>query len=576
MSDSVRLRIAHADGMSAEIPLAPEAQEWIIGRSAECAVVLRSQRVSRRHARLVRVNGVFFIEDLCSTAGLTIDGVRVERMSALEPGMDVRLADCALELCEGAPSASQDAPPPPPAFQEPLKPAPEVGCTPRAESGLPPEAANLFHDICTFYDARTVQLLAEFRHDIVERLNLKEGVGRSDGAMRQKLTEGIWQALTEQGHRLPASLSKERFAQALMDELIDYGPIMPLLRRDDISEVMVNGPDCIFVEIRGKMYETGIRFCDEEQLLAVIRRIVEPIGRHVDEASPMVDARLPDGSRVNAVIRPLSLGGAALTIRKFRKDKLTVDDLVNFGSMTPAMGEFLREAVRTRQNIVVSGGTGSGKTTLLNVLSRFIPEGERVITIEDSAELQLQHRNLVRMEARPANVEGTGRVTIRDLVVNTLRMRPDRIIVGECRGAEALDMLQAMNTGHDGSLTTLHANSPREALTRLENMVLMAGFELPVSVIRQQIASAVQLIVQQTRLPDGSRKVVAISEVTGCEGDLIMLQDIFSFVRTGVDERRRVLGYHTGNGIIPDFVRRLDEVGDLRMPRGIFNPTAES
>lgn len=573
MRDSILLKIVHADGVCSEITLAPEAQEWIIGRSAECAVVLRSQRVSRRHARLVRVNGVFFIEDCGSTAGLYFDGARLTQMTALEPGIQVRLADCMIELCEAATKGQvpPSCPPPAESVLQNSVPTPEKS----PSTGLPEEVAKLFREICDFYDARTVQLLAEFRHDIVERLNLKESVGRSDDAMRQKLTEGIWQALTEQGHRLPFSLSKDRFAQALMDELIDYGPIMPLLRRDDISEVMVNGPDRIFVEIRGKMYETGIRFCDEEQLLAVIRRIVEPIGRHVDEASPMVDARLPDGSRVNAVIRPLSLGGAALTIRKFRKDKLTVDDLVAFGSMTPAMGEFLREAVRTRQNIVVSGGTGSGKTTLLNVLSRFIPEDERVITIEDSAELQLQHRNLVRMEARPANVEGTGRVTIRDLVVNTLRMRPDRIIVGECRGAEALDMLQAMNTGHDGSLTTLHANSPREALTRLENMVLMAGFELPVSVIRQQIASAVQLIVQQTRLPDGSRKVVAISEVTGCEGDLIMLQDIFSFVRTGLDERRRVLGYHTGNGIIPDFVRRLDEVGDLRMPRGIFNPTAE-
>ena len=573
MRDSILLKIVHADGVCSEITLAPEAQEWIIGRSAECAVVLRSQRVSRRHARLVRVNGVFFIEDCGSTAGLYFDGARLTQMTALEPGIQVRLADCMIELCEAATKGQVPPSCPPPAESVLQNSVPTPEESPSTE--LPEEVAELFREICDFYDARTVQLLAEFRHDIVERLNLKESVGRSDDAMRQKLTEGIWQALTEQGHRLPFSLSKDRFAQALMDELIDYGPIMPLLRRDDISEVMVNGPDRIFVEIRGKMYETGIRFCDEEQLLAVIRRIVEPIGRHVDEASPMVDARLPDGSRVNAVIRPLSLGGAALTIRKFRKDKLTVDDLVAFGSMTPAMGEFLREAVRTRQNIVVSGGTGSGKTTLLNVLSRFIPEDERVITIEDSAELQLQHRNLVRMEARPANVEGTGRVTIRDLVVNTLRMRPDRIIVGECRGAEALDMLQAMNTGHDGSLTTLHANSPREALTRLENMVLMAGFELPVSVIRQQIASAVQLIVQQTRLPDGSRKVVAISEVTGCEGDLIMLQDIFSFVRTGLDERRRVLGYHTGNGIIPDFVRRLDEVGDLRMPRGIFNPTAE-
>ena len=313
---------------------------------------------------------------------------------------------------------------------------------------------------------------------------------------------------------------------------------------------------------------------DEGHLIQVIKRIVEPIGRHVDDASPMVDARLPDGSRVNAIIPPLALDGASLTIRKFAEKKLTTDDLISFGSMTKDMALFLEEAVKQRQNILVSGGTGSGKTTLLNILSQFIPEGERLVTIEDSAELKLSHRNIVRLEARPANVEGKGRVAIRDLVVNSLRMRPDRIIVGECRGAEALDMLQAMNTGHDGSLTTAHANSPRDALARLENMVMMAGYELPSSAIREQVSSAIDLIVQQSRLADGSRKIVRIVEVTGREGDVIQMQDIFVFNQTGYDSDGRVQGYYSATGNIPYFIDELRQRGVLELDMDVFVPKA--
>jgi pilus assembly protein CpaF len=315
-----------------------------------------------------------------------------------------------------------------------------------------------------------------------------------------------------------------------------------------------------------------VRFFNDRHLQQIIHRIVDPLGRHIDEACPLADARLPDGSRVNAVIPPLALDGSSLTIRKFSDKKLQTSDLIGFGSMTEEMALFLEEAVRSRQNIIVSGGTGSGKTTLLNVLSEFIPEGERVITVEDSAELKLSHKNLVRLEARPANIEGKGRVSIRDLVINTLRMRPDRIIVGECRGAEALDMLQAMNTGHDGSLTTCHANSPRDALSRLENMVMMAGYELPSSAIRDQVSSAVDLIVQQNRLVDGSRKIVAITEVTGREGDVITMQDIFVFKQEGIDERGRVVGKHTATGNIPYFVEKLREAGGLRLDMGVFVP----
>ena len=335
---------------------------------------------------------------------------------------------------------------------------------------------------------------------------------------------------------------------------------------------MVNGPNVVFVESGGKLFDSGVRFFNEQHLLSIIQRIVEPLGRHVDDASPMVDARLPDGSRVNAIIPPLALHGASVTVRKFADKKLTTDDLIAFGSMTKEMAVFLEEAVKARKNILVAGGTGSGKTTLLNVLSQFIPVGERVITVEDSAELKLTHPNLVNLEARPANIEGKGRITIRDLVINTLRMRPDRIIVGECRGAEALDMLQAMNTGHDGSLTTAHANNPRDALTRLENMVMMAGFELPSSAIREQIASALDLIVQQTRMVDGSRKVVKITEITGREGSQILMQDIFTFEQTGLDEKGRVQGYHTATGNIPQFIDEMRRSGRLNLDMSVFVP----
>ena len=388
---------------------------------------------------------------------------------------------------------------------------------------------------------------------------------------RKNLDRALNKVLRELWHELPRNIPAEVFKEALVDELINYGPISSLLRAPDIDEVMVNGPNLIFVEKRGKLYETGIRFFNERHLISIIQRIVEPLGRHVDEASPMVDARLPDGSRVNAIIPPLALDGASVTIRKFASKKLTTEDLVNFGSMTQNIADFMAEAVKARQNIVISGGTGSGKTTLLNVLSQFIPLEERLVTIEDSAELKLSHRNLVRLESRPANIEGRGRIAIRDLLVNSLRMRPDRIIIGECRAGEALDMLQAMNTGHDGSLTTVHANSPRDALSRLENMVLMAGYELPVSAIREQVSSAINLIIQQNRLIDGTRKITQISEVVGREGNVITMQDIFVFQQEGLDSEGKVTGYFTATGNIPHFVEMLRQRGRLSLDMSMFS-----
>jgi len=342
-----------------------------------------------------------------------------------------------------------------------------------------------------------------------------------------------------------------------------------LLADDDISEIMVNGPKQIYIEKQGKLVKSDVVFNNDEHVLRIIDRIVAPLGRRIDESSPMVDARLPDGSRVNAVIRPLSLVGPVITIRKFRKESLTVSDLVRFGSLTEDMGEFLSACVRARLNIVVSGGTGSGKTTTLNVLSSFIPEDERIITVENAAELQLRQDHVITLESRPPNVEGRGEVSIRDLVINCLRMRPERIVVGECRGGETLDMLQAMNTGHDGSMTTIHANSPRDGISRIETMCLMSGMDLPSRAIREQVASAIEVIVQQSRLKDGSRKITAITEVQGMEGDVVVLQDVFTFEQTGIDERGKIVGTLRPTGVRPKFVEKFEAL-NIYLPPNIF------
>jgi pilus assembly protein CpaF len=374
----------------------------------------------------------------------------------------------------------------------------------------------------------------------------------------------IDQKLADIFGRLPTNLPDSiriQVTKEVINEVLGFGPIQPLLDDPDVSEIMVNGPKSIYVEKNGQLTKTGVTFENNDQVLRVIDRIILPLGRRIDAETPTVDARLPDGSRVNAVIPPVAIDGASITIRKFRKDKLSVQQLIEFGSLTQSMAEFLRACVLSRLNIVVSGGTGSGKTTLLNVLSSMIPETERIITIEDAAELQLQQDHVLRLETRPANLEGKGMVTIRDLVRNALRMRPDRIIVGECRGGETFDMLQAMNTGHDGSLTTLHANTSRDALSRLETMVMMAGLDLPIKVIRQQVSSAVDLIIQQTRLQGGERKIVAITEVAGMEGDTIVLTDIFRFEQTGISPAGKVIGQVKPTGIRPLFGPRLEAAG---------------
>ena len=361
---------------------------------------------------------------------------------------------------------------------------------------------------------------------------------------------------------------RQRLFEAIVDDILGFGPIEPLLDDESVSEIMVNGPRMIFAERKGQLSRTNITFDSDEHVLRVIDRIVSPLGRRVDESSPLVDARLPDGSRVNVVIRPIALCGPTITIRKFSKSPLTVNDLIRFGSMTQEIAEFLRACVIGRLNAVVAGGTGSGKTTLLNVLSSFIPNDERIITVENAAELQLQQEHVVPLESRPANIEGKGEITIQHLVINCLRMRPERIIVGECRGGEALDMLQAMNTGHDGSLTTLHANTPRDSVSRLEVMCLMAGMDLPVRAIREQIASAIDVICQQQRLRDGSRRILFITEVQGMEGEMITMSDIFEFEQTGY-EGGKIIGRIRPTGIRPKFYERIEDAG-IHLPPSIF------
>jgi pilus assembly protein CpaF len=377
---------------------------------------------------------------------------------------------------------------------------------------------------------------------------------------QQAIAELLQQTYQTTRLQLPPTIRDQLFHD-VMNELTGFGPLQPLLDDDDITEVMVNGPKKVYIERKGKLTKTNVTFDDDNHVLRVIDRIISPLGRRIDSDSPTVDARLPDGSRVNAVIPPVAIDGPSITIRKFAKGRLSVDQLIEKGSITKNMADFIRACVIARLNIIISGGTGSGKTTLLNVLSGFIPEDERIVTIEDAAELKLQQDHVLRMETKPADLEGQHSVTIRDLVRNSLRMRPDRIVVGEVRGGEALDMLQAMNTGHDGSLTTLHANSPRDAISRLETLVLMAGMDLPIKVVRQQIASAVDLIVQQSRLRDGSRKVIAITEVSGMEGDMVVMSDIFKFEQTAISPDGQILGELKPTGIRPMFGNRLEAAG---------------
>jgi len=409
-------------------------------------------------------------------------------------------------------------------------------------------------------------LKSRIQNKLMSELDPGMDISRKE-EVRRTISELFNNILAEE-NMLLSKTERERLFESIVADILGLGPLELLLSDDSISEVMVNGPKNIFVERGGQLTHSGVTFESDDHVLRVIDRIVAPLGRRVDESSPLVDARLQDGSRVNIVIRPVALCGPTITIRKFSKSPLGVKDLIRFGSMTPEIAQFLQACVISALNMAVSGGTGSGKTTLLNVLSSFIPGDERIITVENAAELQLQQEHVVPLESRPANIEGKGEISIQDLVVNCLRMRPERIVVGECRGGEALDMLQAMNTGHDGSLTTLHANSPRDAIARLEVMCLMAGMDLPVRAIREQIASAIDVIVQQQRLRDGSRRILFITELQGMEGEMITMSDIFEFEITG-NEKGKIIGRIRPTGLRPKFIDRIEDAG-INLPPAVF------
>ena len=440
-------------------------------------------------------------------------------------------------------------------------PRPEpTAAAPEASPSEPPRTGGLHAAMSPPPADDYAELKQRAHREVIDLLNRESGQKKkSDAANGDYIRATIASVLNLHGAELPRA-ERNRIESELFSDIVGLGPLDPLLADNDITEIMVNGPSRVYVEIKGMIRETNVKFRDDEHVMSVINRIVTSIGRRIDESSPMVDARLEDGSRVNAIIPPCALSGPTITIRKFSKKPLTMDSLIRFGSLSPQMSAFLEACVKARLNIVVSGGTGSGKTTLLGALSGFIPENERIVTIEDAAELQLNQTHVVTLESKPANVEGNGAVTIRDLVRNALRMRPDRIVVGEVRSGETLDMLQAMNTGHDGSLTTAHANSPRDLMSRLETMVLMSGLEMPVKAIREQIASALDVVVHQARLRDGSRKIISISEVVGMEGDTITLQDIFTYRPTGFGPDGSK-GAHLSTGIRPNFLQKMEDSG---------------
>lgn len=403
---------------------------------------------------------------------------------------------------------------------------------------------------------------------LVDKLDLSR-VGEMAGDQLRREIRLVVEHLCDSEETLLNRTERERLIEEVLDETFGLGPLEAILKDTSISDILINGPKNIYVERRGKMEKTAVEFRDNQHLLQIIDRIVSKVGRRCDEVSPMVDARLSDGSRVNAIIPPLALDGAAVSIRRFGSNPLKLENLLNFKAFTPEMVMLLEGAIKARLNMVIAGGTGSGKTTLLNTLSSFIPTHERVLTIEDAAELQLQQDHVVRLETRPPNIEGKGQITATDLVRNALRMRPERIIIGECRGPETLDMLQAMNTGHDGSLTTVHANTPRDAVARLETLVMMSGFDLPIKAMRQQIASAVHLIIQANRLQGGIRRVTHITEIVGMEQDTVVMQDIYRYVQTGIDETGRARGYFEATGVRPSFMTKLESAG-IRLPASAF------
>lgn len=564
-----------------------------IGKGRNNLVQLKGWRIGNVHAELVQNDRGIFLEDKGSSIGTRVNQARVQHYGPLRSS-DVITID-AYRLFVGIQEETQ--PSPAPVQQEPVADAvteavpaavePPAAATDEhvsvPETVSAPAASSAPQTAPTTPSSSGLKSILEWDENDPEQAQYAErklwrgrihmqllrmmDIRRTDidamdeSQLKEQVRQLIIEIIEDIGDRLPSFIDKVQLTNEVLNEAVGLGPLEELLADDSISEVMVNRFDDIYIERAGRLTKTHVQFSSDEAVIFAIERIVAPLGRRIDESSPMVDARLKDGSRVNAVIPPLALRGPTITIRKFSKNKLTTDDLIGFGAINSPMVKFLQTAVHERKNIIIAGGTGSGKTTLLNVLSDFIPDNERIITVEDAAELKLSKPHIVSLEARPPNLEGKGAITIRDLVRNCLRMRPDRIVVGECRGGEALDMLQAMNTGHDGSLTTVHANSPRDTISRLEVMVMMAGMDLPSQAIREQVSSAVDIVVQQSRFSDGSRRVTNICEVTGVEGNIVQLQDIFVYQQTGFEEDGRVAGHFKATRQIPEFYDELRQRG---------------
>lgn len=569
----IDLEIIHPDGRHQPLSVPDMCS---IGKGSQCEVRLDNWRLAKEHARLFTSPSGVLIDDAGSFGGVLVNGQRITaQYGPLQNGDLIGIGPFQLRILNSG-EEPQAAPFPVPAAA-PMQSTQDTALAAPADAPEPAAAEP--------GDAHFQALQFEWRKrlhtKLIDTMDLRrhDVSSMSDEHLRAEADRLIARTLQDMDDEIPAQLDRNALRRQVLDEAVGLGPLEELLADETVSEIMVNRFDEIYVERAGRLQKHALSFTSDRAVMGVIERIVAPLGRRIDESSPMVDARLKDGSRVNAIIAPLALKGSTLTIRKFARRKLNAADLVQFGALSPAMADFLRICVEARKNIIVSGGTGSGKTTLLNILSNFIPSGERVITVEDAAELKLAHEHLISLESRPANVEGKGGVPIRELVRNTLRMRPDRIVVGECRGAEALDMLQAMNTGHEGSLTTLHANTPRDGLARLETMVLMAGMELPLAAIREQIASAVDIIVQQTRFACGTRLVTHICEVSGMESGKIQLQELFRFANKGYAAQAnglaKVQGLFTGCDVVPHFYDELRASGHA-LDLDIFRPGAES
>ncbi|WP_282109888.1 ATPase, T2SS/T4P/T4SS family [Shewanella algicola] len=541
--------------------------ECHVGKDTQQLIQLRGFKVSKHHATLYKNDEGIFVLDNQSRTGLKVNDEKQTQFGPLMSNDKVQIGDYVIRVQSSDSNFKSET-------SSNISDVVDVpNTTLEAIENLTQKNQSI-DSIASEELLQKIKIRNEWRRKVhrellklmdLRRVNVNE---MSDDELRLQSAKLIEQIIDSMS--IPAEIEVNSLIKEVLDETIGLGPLESLIADPDVTEIMVNSHDQIFYEKAGNLFLSDVAFSDDQAVLGAIERIVTPIGRRIDESSPMVDARLKDGSRVNAVIPPLALKGPCITIRKFMQRRLSCDDLVKFDSMNAAMASFLEMAVKQKRNIVISGGTGSGKTTLLNVLSNFIPENERIVTVEDAAELQLYQPNLVSLEARPPNQEGKGAVEIRDLVKNCLRMRPDRVVIGECRGGEALDMLQAMNTGHDGSLTTAHSNSPRDCVSRLEVMVMMAGMDLPILAIREQIASAVNIIVQQSRFSDGSRRVTSICELTGLEGSVVQLSEIFKFQQTGFNVEGKIEGFYTATGTVPEFYEQLQKRG-VKIKLDIFD-----